>query len=73
MRNDKLLKQKRTEVAYKDLQVGDKFTYENELFVKHKDGINSEEKPFGLSWSLRNGREYKEWAFGLNDIVIKQN
>lgn len=56
-------------VPYSEVQVGKHFTFEGELFIKHEDQENHEGKMFGIAWSIKNGRRYKEWAFGLSDQV----
>lgn len=59
-------------VPYNEVQVGQFFTFDNELFIKHEDQENTEGNRFGVAWSIKKGRRYKEWAFGLNDQVIPQ-
>lgn len=56
-------------VNFEDINVGEHFTYDNELFIRHKNGENTEGKPFGLAWSIKYGKQYKEWAFGFQDKV----
>lgn len=62
-----------TMVKYKKVQVGKRFTYDNELFVKTEDSKNHKGNPFGIAWSIRNGIRYKEWAFDLEDKVVINN
>lgn len=58
-------------MKFKDVNIGQKFIFDGELFGKTADGKGFiPPKPeSGLAWSIHNGVRYKEWSFNGNDQV----